>query len=155
VAELKSAVSGALGRFTSGDISADQLMAYLGAMGVELRCRWVGWVVTAAAAAAAAGLCGGSCSRNLSSSSSRGEELRSCACEQPALLGVRRLVCRQLHRAACWWSAAALNLWCHAREPTHCVDTEFCWRLRSRRKESLESLPDQLNSARSSHERLK
>ncbi|KAL4855112.1 hypothetical protein ACK3TF_004334 [Chlorella vulgaris] len=39
VAELKSAVSGALGRFTSGDISADQLMAYLGAMGVELRCR--------------------------------------------------------------------------------------------------------------------
>jgi hypothetical protein len=47
VAELKSSVSGALQRFTSGDISADQLLAFLGAMGVELRCRWacgrVGW----------------------------------------------------------------------------------------------------------------
>lgn len=39
VAELKAAVSGALSRFTSGEISADQLTAFLSAMGVELRCR--------------------------------------------------------------------------------------------------------------------
>lgn len=45
VAELKAAVSGALSRFTSGEISADQLTAFLSAMGVELRCRWVAGAV--------------------------------------------------------------------------------------------------------------
>eukprot|EP00887_Chlorella_sp_A99_P003888 scaffold11.g3888.t1 len=35
--ELKTQVSGALDRFTTGDISAEQLIAFLGAMGVELR----------------------------------------------------------------------------------------------------------------------
>lgn len=39
VAELKAAVSGALGRFTSGEIDAEQLVAFLSAMGVELRGR--------------------------------------------------------------------------------------------------------------------
>ena len=36
---LKAAVGGALGRFTAGDISAEQLVAFLGQMGVELRAR--------------------------------------------------------------------------------------------------------------------
>lgn len=40
VAELKAAVSGALSRFAGGEISADQLVAFLAQMGVELRGRW-------------------------------------------------------------------------------------------------------------------
>ncbi|KAL4437448.1 hypothetical protein ABPG75_004587 [Micractinium tetrahymenae] len=39
VAELKAAVSGALSRFACGEISADQLVAFLSQMGVELRGR--------------------------------------------------------------------------------------------------------------------
>ncbi len=40
LAELKATVSGALSRFACGEISTDQLVAFLAQMGVELRGRW-------------------------------------------------------------------------------------------------------------------
>lgn len=40
LAELKASVSGALSRFACGELSADQLVAFLAQMGVELRGRW-------------------------------------------------------------------------------------------------------------------
>ena len=45
VDELKSAVGGALSRFAAGEIDADQLIAFLRGMGVELRarCAFEGW----------------------------------------------------------------------------------------------------------------
>jgi hypothetical protein len=57
LAELKAAVGGALSRFTAGDLSADQLVAFLSQMGVELRGRCVPvcqMLVPSASAAAAA-----------------------------------------------------------------------------------------------------
>lgn len=41
LSEIKAAVGGALSRFTQGEMSADQLVAFLSAMGVELRGRCV------------------------------------------------------------------------------------------------------------------
>lgn len=113
-------MSGALGRFTQGEIDADQLVAFLSAMGVELRGRCAG--------------CSGGARRLL--------EAAGCRC---ILLASAWLRCRRRARVPPAL-LAPFSLAPPTRRPPAAP---------ARRKEDLASLPDQLNSARSTEERLK